>query len=109
LSWGAVWQLRLPFNYNSHGYKYGALNEQTAWGGYQLLPGVAVTIRADFTQQAHVAGHDPQIVNFAEPSDPIYHGGQRLSLLGGLEISGKHLGLPGFGLSLEGVCRSTRT
>jgi hypothetical protein len=102
LCWGAAWNLRLPLDYNRQGYKYGALDQQFAWGGYQILPGMIVTIRADFTQQAHINGRDSLITGFGEPADPAYHGGERLSLLGGVDISGYHFGLPGAGLKLEG-------
>jgi hypothetical protein len=101
-TWGAAWNLRLPLDYNSHGYKYGALDEQTAWGGYQLQPGTFVTLRVDFTQQAHIDGRDPVITGFGEPADPTYHGGNLLSLVGGVVMDGEHFGLPGAFGKLEG-------
>jgi hypothetical protein len=99
-SWGAAYRGRFALGDNSHGYHYGALNELAGWGGYSVLPGITTTIEIDGSIQGRIHGADPDITGLMQGTNPAFYGGKQLSLLGGLEISGMHLGLKGTQLAI---------
>ncbi|MBB2175029.1 hypothetical protein [Gluconacetobacter johannae] len=102
-SWGGAFRARIPFARNSHDYNWGAMYEEDLWGGY-LLPGdMVLSFRVDYTRQDRIGGRDLMINGPGQPMNPVYYGGQRLQLLGGLDIDGHSLGLPGYShFAIEG-------
>lgn len=100
-SWGASFRARLPFDTNAEGYRYGDLEEFNGWGGYTWLPGFETTFRINASTQSHIHGVDPGILGYAQGSDPLFYGGQQVSLYGGVILGGKQFGLPAATLALE--------
>ncbi|MCQ9154150.1 hypothetical protein [Acidomonas methanolica] len=102
-SWGAAFRSRIPFARNNHGYAWGARYQESVWGGY-LLPGdMILSLRVNYVRQDRISGKDPLINGVGEPMNPLYYGGQRLQLLGGLDIDGHSIGLPGYShFAIEG-------
>ncbi|QGM44689.1 hypothetical protein [Methylocystis heyeri] len=92
-SWGAMFRGRYALDKNSEGYQFGASNELTGWGGYSFIPGVTATFRVAGSTQDHIHGQDPLINGLSSPANPLYYGGKRIDLLGGLAVSGRPFGL----------------
>lgn len=69
--WGGNVGANVNLNYNSLGYKYGNIYHATAWAGYQFLPFVSATLRAEDVHQDMISGADKEMTNpyYAE-SDP---------------------------------------
>ena len=102
-SWGLAYRGRFPLDTNAEGYRFGNLNELHAWGGYDILPGVTTTIHAVGSTQDHIHGSDPVIAQMAmsQNADPFDYGGQRVSLLGGVALSGSLWGYSKSSLEVE--------
>jgi hypothetical protein len=91
-SWGTAWRSRFPLGNNSEGYRYGNINELTAWGGYSSSPGITATIRIAESIQGRIRGSDPMISGLMEGTNPNFYGGNHTDLLGGVEIAGGPFG-----------------
>ena len=64
--WGANAGADIKLNYNSLGYKDGNVYHGSAWAGYQFLPFVSATLRAEDVHTDKISGADAVIAN------PIY-------------------------------------
>ncbi len=64
--WGANAGADIKLNYNSLGYKDGNLYHASAWAGYQFLPWVSGTLRAEGDHAGMISGSDKVVAN------PIY-------------------------------------
>jgi hypothetical protein len=64
--WGANVGADIRLNYNSLGYKDGNVYHGTAWAGYQFLPFLSATFRAEDVHTNTISGYDPVINN------PVY-------------------------------------
>jgi hypothetical protein len=102
-SWGAAYRGRYALDDNSEGYHYGQQTEFSGWGGYMWAPGITTTGRVVGTLQGHIVGSDPLISGVMQGANPLFYGGKRIDLLGGIELDGGALGLPTKGhLDIEG-------
>lgn len=102
-SWGVIYRGRFPLGDNSEGYHYGNLNEWSGWGGYTWIPGITTTGRIVGSVQGQIHGSDPMISGLMQGSNPLFYGGKRIDLLGGIEFDGAPLGLgPNLHLDVEG-------
>jgi hypothetical protein len=99
-SWGLMYRGRFALNYNNEGWRYGASNEITGWGGYSLFRGVTLTARVLGATQDHIHGQDISITGLAQNTNPLYYGGKHVDLFGGIEVAGAPLGL---GMTVFGV------
>jgi hypothetical protein len=61
--WGANAGADIKLNYNSLGYKDGNIYHATAWAGYQILPCLGATFRAENIYTGKISGSDPQVNN----------------------------------------------
>ena len=86
-SWGLIYRGRAALGDNDAGYLRGLSNEISAWGGYEVLPGLAATGRVAATIWDRIYGHDDLIWGAQQGTVPDYQGGERVKLLGGLRIS----------------------
>jgi len=69
--WGANAGADVKLNYNSLGYKDGNIYHATAWAGYQFLPFLSGTLRAEDIHTDRISGVDPVINNpVYQESDP---------------------------------------
>ena len=89
--WGANAGANINLNYNSLGYKCGNTYHATAWAGYQLLPFVSGTLRAESVHQDMISGADKVMVNpYYEESDPTTqtsnYGGTWMNMYVGLNF-----------------------
>ena len=100
-SWGASYRGRLPLDDNAEGYRWGDYNEINFWGGYSWTPGLETTLRLNGTQQGTIQGEDPMIRGFGQTADPMFYGGQQISLFAGAIVSGSYIGLKRAQLGFE--------
>ena len=100
-SWGLAYRGNFPMDNTSAGWRYGALNDITGWGGYTWLPGLETTLRLDGMTQGRIGGFDPAIVGFAQGANPLFYGGQWVSIFGGMVIGGQYFNVPKANLALE--------
>ena len=69
--WGANAGADIKLNYNSLGYKDGNIYHATAWAGYQFLPFLSATLRAEDIQSDMISGSDHIINNtIYQENDP---------------------------------------
>jgi opacity protein-like surface antigen len=92
-SWGLTYRGRVALGVNDSGYLRGPWNEMSAWGGYEVLPGLSATGRVAATVWDRIHGHDDLIAGAQQGTIPGYQGGERVRLLGGFDY---HVKFPGF-------------
>ena len=69
--WGANAGADVKLNYNSLGYKDGNIYHATAWAGYQFLPFLSGTLRAEDVYTGKISGSDPAVNNATyQDNDP---------------------------------------
>jgi opacity protein-like surface antigen len=100
-SWGFSYRGRVALGDNNAGYLRGPWNELTAWGGYEVLPGVNATGRVATTLWDRIYGHDNLIYGAQQGTVPYYQGGERVRLLGGLEYMVKIEGFKPIRIAVE--------
>ena len=89
--WGANAGADVKLNYNSLGYKDGNVYHATAWAGYQFLPFLSGTLRAEDVHTDAISGAD-QVLNNAiyQESDPttrtMNYGGTCVNMYVGLNF-----------------------
>jgi hypothetical protein len=101
-SWGAIYRGRVALDNNDQGYHYGYQHELSGWGGYIWIPGVTTTARVAGSIQDVIHGSDAMISGLMQGTNPLFYGGKRIDLLGGIEIDGMPYGLGNTHLALEG-------
>lgn len=100
-SWGLAYRGFYPMDYNSEGYRWGALSEFHGWGGYTPFPNITTTLHVVGSTQDHISGKDAQIYGLSQNANPLYYGGQKVRLLGGVEIGGGMWGYAKSSISVE--------
>jgi hypothetical protein len=100
-SWGLAYRGFYPMDYNSEGYRWGALSEFHGWGGYTLFPNITTTLHVVGSTQDRIHGADAQIYGLSQNANPLYYGGQKVRLLGGVEIGGGLWGYAKSSISVE--------
>ncbi len=100
-SWGLAYRGRYPLDDNPQGWRYGDMSDFTGWGGYSWLPGLQTTLRLDGMVQGSIHGFDPSIVGYAQGANPLFYGGQWVSIFGGVNLAGKYFNVPKANLALE--------
>ncbi len=101
VSWGLAYRARIPLETGEEGWQFGDQHELNGWLGYALVKGVTVTGRVSASTQGRIEGIDPQIQGAMQALDPNNYGGERVELLGGVEIHGMPLGLGATRLAIE--------
>src|SRR5262249_45358904 len=91
LYWGGNAGAEIRLNYNSLGYKDGNTYHASAWAGYQFLPFVSGTLRAEDMYAGAISGADPVIANTVyQQNDPTTrtanYGGMWMNLYAGLNF-----------------------
>jgi hypothetical protein len=100
-SWGLAYRARLPLDQNAEGWRYGDLQELNAWAGYTWRPGLETTLRLNGSTQGAIRGTDTNILGYAQGSEPLFYGGQQVSVFGGVVVSGHYFRLPLSQVGLE--------
>ena len=102
LSWGAQYRAEIRLeSENGEGYALGDKHTVTGWFAYQWAPWISTSFRANFMTQDSIDGIDPQIVAPVQTANPDYYGGERLDLLGGINLIVPEGALKGHRFALE--------
>lgn len=87
LSWGAQYRAEVRLeDENDEGYAWGDKHMVTGWLAYQFRPWISASVRTSFTTQSEIDGFDPQIGGPVQTAYPQFYGGERLDLLGGVNL-----------------------
>ena len=65
------------------------------------MPGLETTLRLNGTTQSAIHGNDPIVLGYAQGPNPLFYGGQQISVFGGVIVSGRYYGLPAAQFGLE--------
>jgi len=89
--WGANIGGDVKLNYNNLGYRQGNVYHGTAWAGYQVLPFLGFTLRAEDVNTGKISGSDAMMDNSAyKVGDPTTvtanYGGQCINAYAGLNF-----------------------
>lgn len=102
LSWGAQYRAEIRLeDENSEGYAWGDKHLVTGWVAYQFAPWISTSVRAEFTTQDAIDGFDPQIGGPVQTAHPANFGGERLDILGGVNLIVPEGPLQGHRFALE--------
>lgn len=86
---------------NDAGYRFGDVYEGTAWASYRPQPWISLSARARARTTGAVKGIDPAIIGPVQTANPDFQGGQRLDLIGGINLVATHGPLVGHRLGIE--------
>lgn len=102
LSWGAQYmaEVRLE-DENDEGYAWGDKHTVTGWVAYQFAPWISTSIRASYVSWGSIDGADPQIGGPVQTAHPDFFGGDRLDLIGGVNLIVPEGPLKGHRFALE--------
>lgn len=86
-SYGAQYMGRFHLGDNDEGYSWGDKHELTAWISYQWAPWISTSLRIKGMTQQEIDGRDLNIAAPVTTADPDHFGGERIDLLGGINIA----------------------
>jgi len=102
LSWGAQYRAEVRLeSENGEGYALGDKQTATGWVAYQWAPWISTSLRTSFMTQDSIDGIDAQIVAPAQTANPDNYGGERLDILGGVNLIVPEGALKGNRFALE--------
>ncbi len=86
---------------NDEGYSFGDVHEGSAWVSYNAKQWISVSARTRVRTTGRVDGIDPMIMGPVQTANPDYQGGERIDVLGGINLVATHGPLAGHRLGLE--------
>lgn len=86
-SYGAQYMGRFHLGENDEDYSWGDKHELTAWIAYQWAPWISTSLRLKGITQQEIEGRDLNIAAPVTTADPDHFGGERIDLLGGINIA----------------------
>ncbi len=102
VTWGAQYRAELRLeDENDEGYAWGDKHMVTGWVAYQFAPWISASFRANYTWQDEIDGADPMIGGPVQTAHPEFYGGERLDLIGGVNLVGQTGWLRGHRLAFE--------
>ena len=101
LGFGAQASASIRINDNKWGYAFGDTYEGTAWLSYRAAQWLSLSARVKGRTMGQVEGIDPSIMGPVQTANPDFQGGERVDVLGGINLVGTHGPLAGHRLALE--------
>jgi len=102
LGWGAQVKGTIRLGDNDQGYSYGNRAMATAWLGYALTPGIALSGRLQAETIGRIDGIDPMIAGPVQTANPDFHGGESMTGFVGVNFAATGGALKGWRLGVEG-------
>lgn len=99
--WGAQAKGSIRLGHNSSDYSLGDSAMATAWLGYSLAQGVALSGRIQAETKGRIDGIDPQIVGPVQTANPDFQGGESVTAFLGTNFVVTHGALAGWRLGVE--------
>lgn len=84
--WGAQARSSLRLGDNSENYSLGDRYEVSAWFAYLFSDSVSTSLRIKGTTQGNIDGRDAQIIGPVQTAQTEFQGGDRVDLLGGINL-----------------------
>ncbi len=101
IGFGAQAAASIRLGENKWGYAFGDTYEGTAWLSYRAAQWLSFSARVKGRTVAQVEGIDPNIMGPVQTANPDFQGGDRVDLIGGLNLVGTHGPLAGHRLAIE--------
>lgn len=101
IGFGAQARAEIRLGENDAGYAFGDVWEGSAWVSYRPAQWISLSGRVRGRTMERVDGIDPNIVGPVQTADPDLQGGERLDLIGGVNLVATHGGLAGHRIGLE--------
>ena len=87
ISWGFQYLATLRIGTNAQGYSRGDQHEINGWGAYRWANWISTSVRFNYRDWNNFDGADPNLNPAQVPTaDPNLRGGERLDILGGINI-----------------------
>ena len=86
---------------NDQGYRFGDVHELTTWISYRPAQWISLSGRLKGRATSPVQGIDPMIMGPVQTANPDFQGGERVDLIGGINLVGTHGPLAGHRLGIE--------
>ena len=101
LGFGAQAAASIKLDDNKWGYAFGDTYEATAWLSYRPAKFISLSGRVKGRTMGQVDGIDPNIMGPVQTANPDFQGGERIDLIGGVNLVGTHGALAGHRLGIE--------
>ncbi|MEW4467292.1 transporter [Parasphingorhabdus sp. JC815] len=86
---------------NDQGYRFGDVHELTTWVSYRPAQWISLSGRVMGRSTGKVQGIDPMIMGPVQTANPDFQGGERVDIIGGINLVGTHGPLAGHRLGIE--------
>lgn len=101
LGYGAQVAAKIRLERNSDNYSLGDVYEGGTWMSYRAAQWVSLSGRMRYRSTGRIRGIDSLIVGPVQTADPDFQGGERLDILGGVNLVSTHGALAGHRLGIE--------
>lgn len=101
IGFGAQAAASIKLDDNKWGYAFGDTYEATAWLSYRPAQWISLSGRIKGRTMGQVEGIDPNIMGPVQTANPDFQGGERIDLIGGINLVGTHGALAGHRLGIE--------
>lgn len=101
IGFGAQASASIKLDDNKWGYAFGDIYEGTAWVSYRPAQFLSLSGRVRGRTTGQVDGIDPNIMGPVQTANPDSQGGDRVDLIGGINLVATHGALAGHRLALE--------
>ena len=100
-AWGAQATGTIRLGTNDAGYSLGNRATATTWASFSPQPWISLSGRLQGSTLGRIDGRDDRIVAPVQTADPDNYGGERLQMLGGVNLIGQRGILRGHRVALE--------
>ena len=101
VGFGVQVQASLRMEKNKAGYSLGDVVEASAWASYRPAQWISLSGRVKARTTGRVDGIDPLIAGPVQTANPAFQGGNRVDLIGGVNLVSTHGALAGHRLGIE--------
>jgi len=101
LGFGVQGSAKIRLERNSDNYSLGDVYEGGGWLSYRAAQWISLSGRMRYRSTGRIRGIDSQIVGPVQTANPDFQGGERLYLLGGVNLVATHGPLAGHRIGLE--------
>lgn len=101
IGFGAQATASIKLDENKWGYAFGDSYEATAWLSYRPAQWISFSGRVKARTTGRIQGIDPAIMGPVQTANPDFQGGDRVDLIGGVNLVAPHGALAGHRLGIE--------
>ena len=101
IGFGAQVAASIRLDRNKWGYAFGDNYSGTAWLSYRAAQWISLSARAKAQTTGRIEGIDVKIMGPVQTANPLFQGGERFDLIGGINLVGTHGPLAGHRLGIE--------